>query len=112
MNKIFKKQSLLFVVALTLCMVARADYSQDSGRITQLFTNSEGAVAVTLDGGFSSANAAKQCPNGDGNWAGVITANPILKATLLMAKSNGSVVVVTTSGCEAGWLKIIDMFVK
>jgi hypothetical protein len=111
--KILKKITLLlFAASMTLCTMAHAAYSQDSGRIVQLFANTQGAVAIVLDAGYPNAIAAKQCLAGDGGWAGVTTADPIFKATLLMAKQKGSVVVVTTEGCESGWLKIIDIYVR
>jgi len=91
---------------------ANAGYSQDSGIITQIFVTPEGAIALNLDTGSPNPKAAGQCAAGDGHWAGIATANPVFKATLLTAKSAGSQVFLTTLGCEGGWFKIMDMYVK
>ena len=107
-----KMRVVLLIVTMALCTAARAGYSQDSGRITQLFMSTEGAVAVTLDVGFANAIATRQCPVNDGYWAGIIAADPLFKAVLLSAKSKGSTVVITTEGCEGNWFKIIDIYVK
>jgi len=107
-----KKSLTLLLTCATLSIAAHAGYSQDSGRITQLFTNTDRAIGVTLDNGFPNAIAAKQCPTTDGNYAGFVTADPIFKAALLIAKSKGSTVTITTQGCEGGWFKILDVYVK
>lgn len=97
---------------MMLCMSAQAGWSQDSGRIAQLFATPDGAIAIALDNGFPNAIAAQQCPAGDGQWAGVATSNAAFKGALMLAKSAGSQIVVTTLGCEGSWLKIIDVYVK
>lgn len=107
-----KKRLILLLNCATLSIAAHAGYSQDSGRISQLWTNTDGAIAIMLDNGFPNAMAAKQCTTSDGNYAGIVTADPIFKAALLMAKSKGSTVTVTTQGCEGGWFKILDVYVK
>lgn len=106
------KRLVLLVASLTFCMSAYAGHSQDSGRIVEIFVNTNGAIALRLDNAFPNAFASKQCPNGDGTWAGTVLADPIFKATLLMAKSRSSPVVVTIEGCEGGWFKIIDIYVR
>ena len=106
------KRLALLSICVTLCIAAHAGYSQDSGRITQLFTNTDGAIGVMLDNGFPNAIAARQCSTSDGNYAGIVTADPIFKAALLMAKSKGSTVTITTQGCEGGWLKIQDVYIR
>ena len=105
-------KQMLFAAGMSLSFAANAGYSQDSGLITQIFATPEGAIALNLDNGFPNAKAAGQCAASDGYWAGIVTADPVFKATLLMAKSKGYRVVVTTLGCEGGWFKIMDVYVK
>lgn len=106
------KWIMFLITGATFCMPAHAGYSQDFGRIVELFANTNGAIALRMDTAFPNAIASNQCPAGDGMWAGISTADPIFKATLLMAKSKGSPVVVTINGCEGGWFKIIDVYVR
>lgn len=90
-----------------------AIYSQDMGRISDLYVSESGTVAIVLDGGYPNANAEGQCPTNNG-YAGNLTASPALKAALLSAKASGSVVQVTIIGCDSGgaWFKIVDVHIK
>jgi hypothetical protein len=106
------KRFLLFVGCAVLCMTARAYYVQDSGHITDIFVNQNGAIAVRLDNGFPNSVANFQCPPGDGTWAGNASPNPALMAALMLAKSKGYTVVVVTQGCDSGWFKIENVYVK
>lgn len=92
---------------------ASGQASQDAGRISELYVNAPGAIAVQLDSGFPNASAANQCPTNNG-WAGVDAAiNPSLKAALLLAKATNSNVIVSTQGCLGGaWLNVVDVYLK
>lgn len=108
-----KWSALAMVFGLALTPNVYAAYSQDVGKIAELYVNDSGNIAVRLDGGFPNAIAAGQCSIGYG-WAGRVAANSTLKAALLAAKSTGSSVTITTLGCETGsdWLKILDVYIK
>jgi hypothetical protein len=97
---------------LSWSVMAQAGYSQDSGQIAELFTSQSGAIAIRLSSGYKNAIAAGQCASSDGTWAGLIAPNSSIKAAIMLAKAQNSTVVITTSGCEGGWLKIMDMYVK
>jgi len=99
-------------VVLSWSAVAQAGYSQDSGQITDLFASQTGAIAIRLSNGYKNAIAEGQCPAGDGTWAGLVAPNSSIKAAIILAKGQNSTVVITTLGCEGGWLKIMDMYVK
>lgn len=106
------KAWVVIAAGVMLSVTAHAGWSQDSGRVVQLYANANGAIAVQLDGGFPNSIAAGQCTSSDGGWAGLATPNPSVRAALVLAKATGSPVVITTEGCEGGWLKILDVYVK
>jgi len=107
-----KKILAFFAAALSLSVMAQTGWSQDSGHITDLFASQSGAIAIRIDNGYKNAIAAGQCPSSDGAWAGLLAPNASIKAAIMLAKAQNSTVVITTSGCEGGWLKIMDMYVK
>ena len=106
------KRFVFFLAGAAFSIAAQAGYSQDSGRVVELFTNAAGAIAVRLDNGYPNSVAARQCSSSDGVWAGSATPNPTLTAALFLAKAKGSSVTITTEGCEGGWLKVVDIYVK
>ena len=99
-------------VILSWSVMAQTGYSQDSGQITEVFASQTGAIAIRLSNGYKNGLVAGQCPGGDGTWAGLTAPNSSIKAAIMLAKAQNSTVVITTSGCEGGWLKIMDMYVK
>jgi len=111
------RKSLNFVAifcALAMSQIAlpASAWIQDTGVITEMYVSASGSVAVKLTGGFPNAVADGQCPSYNG-WAGVAsTVDPNMKASLLMAKISESPVVLTISGCQGAWMKIVDMYVK
>lgn len=110
----------VFVVMLSGFMISQdayGAYSQDSGKITELYANDSGGIAIHLENGFPNALSSAQCPSVSSNgswWAGNLTAKSSLKAALMTAKAIGSNVVITINGCEAGgaWLKILDVYIR
>ncbi len=90
-----------------------ASYTQDTGKITSLFVNVSGTVAITLDSAFVNAKSGSQCPTANG-YGGNAAADPAFKAALLAAKAAQQTVTVTVQGCEASgaWFKIIDVYVN
>ena len=108
-----KNKIVAFAAAmLSWSVMAQTGYSQDTGQIAELFTSQTGAIAIRLSTGYKNAIAAGQCPSSDGTWAGLTAPNPAIKAALMLAKAQNSTVTITTLGCEGGWLKIMDMYVK
>lgn len=100
------------VLLFTNNLVNSAGYSQDTGKITNFYSNLNGDVGIQLDNGFHNANKENQCPNNNG-FAGVAAnANPFIKSALLSAKAANKTIVVTTYGCQGSWLKIVDMYIK
>ena len=102
----------LAAAILSWSAMAQTGYSQDSGQIAEVFASQTGAIAIRLSNGYKNGIAAGQCPGGDGTWAGLTAPNSSIKAAIMLAKAQNSTVVITTSGCEGGWLKIMDMYVK
>jgi hypothetical protein len=105
----------MLVVLLISTSVMATSYTQDSGKISSLYANAGGSVAVKLDSGFLNAVAGNQCSNiGPNGWAGNNAADPLLKSALLAAKTSNQNVVLTVQGCESGgaWFKLIDIYLK
>ena len=98
---------------LLLVMTSSAAYGGggEEGIISELYADADGNIAVKFAGGFPKAEAANKCSNYTG-WAGNRNVAPILKSTLLAAKSSGSPVILAISGCDGGWLKINAVYVK
>ncbi|MCX7110903.1 MAG: hypothetical protein NTX45_12395 [Proteobacteria bacterium] len=112
MNRFFSV--FLVAGALFASTAYCASYTQDFGRISNLYTNPDGAIAVHLDTGYPNAIAAGQCSTSSGYWAGLAASNSSLKAALFLAKATGSKVAITIQGCEVGgsWLKILDVYIN
>ncbi len=109
----FRRSAIfLSLIGIMSFVPAHAGRTQDSGIITNLFINDFGSIAIHLDNGFPNAVATRQCPNGDGAWAGGIT-DKTLKAALLMAKATKARITVTIEGCVGGggWLRIMELSV-
>lgn len=109
-----KIKQLLQLGSLMVMASQCVAYSQDSGVIGKVYVSSIGGIAITLQGGFSNATAAQECPGNNG-FAGMPAgsgADPLLKSAILAAKASGQNVTVTTEGCEAGgnWLKLTGIY--
>jgi len=102
----------LAAAILSWSAMAQTGYSQDSGQVAEVFASQTGAMAIRLSNGYKNAMAAGQCAASDGTWAGLAAPNSSIKAAIMLAKAQNSTVVITTLGCEGGWLKIMDMYVK
>ena len=105
------KYLLIYIMLFSMSSVEAA--SSDEGTISQMYVSASGNVAIQLTNGFSNSIANNECPGFNG-WAGNTAADPMLKSALLAAKSSGSNVMLTISGCMAGtvWLKIIAAYIK
>ena len=101
----------LFAVLLLVMTSSAAFAGGEEGVISELYADADGNIAVKFEGGFPTAEVANKCPNYKG-WAGNRNVAPILKSTLLSAKSSGSTVILAISGCDGGWLKINAVYVK
>jgi len=86
-------------------------YSSDTGKVTRVFVNPAGAIAVQIEGGFQHAVADEQCVSNNG-WAGHGNADSVLKSAILAAKASGQSITVTTEGCNGGWFKIKDLYIN
>jgi hypothetical protein len=90
---------------------AFAAYASDSGKIVEIYTTTDGAMAFRLDGGFPNANTQASCGGSPDIWAGVVASSDRnIKAAILMAKALGSDVVVTSLGCaepNTSWIRVI-----
>lgn len=109
-----KIKNLLFFCLLPVMANAQT-YSQDTGKVSELYVSSSGSFAIKLDGGFVQADADNQCSTvGSTGWAGHAAADPLLKSAVLTAKTSGQTVTVTIQGCEAsgGWFKLMDLYVQ
>lgn len=89
-----------------------ANTSSDKAKISTLFVDTSGSIAITLSNDFSAARTQNQCPSANG-FAGHTNADPIMKSALLAAKAADKEVTVVTSGCTAGdhWFNIIALYV-
>jgi hypothetical protein len=94
--------------------------TQDSGTIKTFYATSGGMFAIQLSNGFSNAFAAYP-PNASGcgavtanGYAGLTTADPILKSALLSAKAAQEPVRISIDGCDSNnptWFKIIGVYI-
>ncbi|HET9867140.1 MAG TPA: hypothetical protein VFQ06_07610 [Nitrospira sp.] len=102
-----------FVALLTLASISTSALaaSTEEGRITTLYTDNAGNIAVQLDTGFP--NSTTECITYNG-WAGIVAANANVAAALVSAKANNSTVLITISRCTHGgsWLSITGVYVK
>jgi len=90
-----------------------SQYVQDSGRIEKIYLAGESTIAVRLDGGFPNATATGTCPTAS-YWAGKLTAEKSLIASLMSAKASGQKVTMGISGCDGngGWFRISDLYLS
>lgn len=109
------QKSTYAIVAMSLLLATEglAASLSDEGRISELYANVDGRIAIKLDTGFPNAITANACPSGK-VWAGSEAANNSMKAALITAKASGSPVKVTISGCtnNGTWMKLIDLTVR
>ncbi|ALQ08176.1 hypothetical protein D172_008960 [Pseudoalteromonas sp. Bsw20308] len=85
----------------------------DVGKISELFVEDSGAMAIKLSNGFPKSIASSECPTNNG-WAGVTIDSPELKSALLAAKATQSEVSVSIYGCTRSnaWFKVRSVYVK
>lgn len=89
-------------------------YTQDTGKITDIFVSQNGSLAIKINSGKQGIpNAAKKfnCTSGSG-WVGLSNPHSIIVSAIMTAKTTKEEVVVTIDGCEGGWFKIKDMYIK
>ncbi|MDZ7923415.1 MAG: hypothetical protein U5M23_05010 [Marinagarivorans sp.] len=96
----------LFLLVLLLSLPCFA-YKQAEGFIKELYVNTDGSIALKLEGGFSS-DVTTECPSHNG-YAGVRNSDPIVKSMLLAAYTSKSKVKLGIGGCDSAWLKIFDV---
>lgn len=107
-----KMKSVLLVTALMSVSATGHAASEDVGTIGDLYTNPAGAIAIRLSNGFQNAISAGECATSNG-YAGLMAADPVIKAALLTAKAGGQSVRVIISGCESSgaWWKISAVYI-
>ena len=89
-------------------------FTQDTGKITDIFVSQNGSLAIKVNGGRQGIpNATKKfnCTSG-GGWVGLSNPHSIIVSAIMTAKTTKEEVVVTIGGCEGGWFKIKDMYIK
>lgn len=103
----------VITASLIFTTIGLAAPTEDNGKISDLYTHEDGAIAIKLDNGFPNALAAKHCPTNT-SWAGTTSASNSLKAALITAKALRSSVKVTINGCVKlnTWMKLIDLYIQ
>lgn len=101
----------LFCMLLSSAVLAASPWTQDTGKITEIYVNASGSVAFRMDVPFQNAISDGQCPSSNG-WAGHAAADPVLKSAILAVKAAKQTVTVTISGCEGGWFKVASIYIK
>ena len=110
-----KFASALIILVLGFGDVSAATYTQDTGKIKNLYVSASGNIAIQLDNGFPNAASGGQCTTANLNsFGGNAIADPVFKSTLLAARAAQQTLTVTVQGCEANgaWFKIIDVYVN
>jgi hypothetical protein len=112
----------MFVLRFICCFLLLASsanafaYAGDTGKIVEVYTTTDGAMAFRLDGGFPNANTQANCGGSPDMWAGVpASADRSIKAAILMAKAVGSDVFVASLGCaepNTSWIRVIVLQIK
>ncbi|MGI0116191.1 hypothetical protein [Zooshikella sp. RANM57] len=108
------KSTVLFIMLLWTLPSSASNYAQDVGIISKVYVSATGTVALQMRGGragIPQAVAKYPCVSSNG-WVGHFQADSVLKSAILMAKSAGSNVTVTTQGCEGEWFKILDIYIN
>lgn len=106
----FKIASLLMLIAVPVTTFA----ASDAGKIVEVYAHPGGQMALRLDNGLPSSNAANNCGSVGNVWAGVAAADSSsIKSAILAAKVAGSTVTLVTLGtCVGGWIKIEAMSIN
>lgn len=108
-------KKVFIAVFMFICFPALgAEYSQDNGKISQLFVTPAGSLGFQLVGGkegIPNAVTKFSCTSG-GGWIGHATMDSVFKSVILAAKASDSEVAVTIEGCEGSWFKVKDVYVK
>lgn len=106
------KQSLMAFAGLLLSTSALAN--SDSGKIIELYSRLDGAMAVRLNTGLPNSSQDTKCGGTSLDWAGVpATADPSIKSALLSAHAMGkNVELVTFGNCVSNWVQIEAMHIK
>ncbi|WNJ97565.1 hypothetical protein RND59_20430 [Vibrio ruber] len=103
-------KKILMGGALFLTISANAaNYSQDTGIVSNVFVTPSGAIALQLSQGYPNAVSSGQCTKSNG-WAGVSNADGAFKSVILAAKTAGQKLTVTINGCEGNWFKVQDIY--
>lgn len=104
---------LAFTFLSLLSFQALANHSEDTGEVSRVFVNPQGAIALKLKNGFLNAEKSNQCSATNRNgWAGLSNADPVLKSVIIAAKSSSQTLTVTIEGCNGGWYKIKDLYLN
>lgn len=121
--KAFKSSKRAFSLLMLLAIGASQSlYAQttslDIGAVDRLKVDDMGAVAISISGGFTQANADDQCGAGvTATWAALSSSisgadTAFLKSVLLAAKSSGDDIDILTEGCQSGQLVIREIIVR
>jgi hypothetical protein len=104
----------LLILAICLIPLKSFAYTQDSGKITNIFVSPTGSIAFKVNNGregIPNAVAVYSCSSG-GGWIGHNSADPVLKSAVLAAKAANMDIVITIEGCEGDWFKVKDMYIN
>jgi len=101
----------LLVTALLTLSASCYGHTPDSGKISRVYVNPTGAIALQLDNGFPNANSNNECPSNNG-WAGLAETDPVMKSAIIAAKTSGQSVLLNLEGCVGRWLRIKEMYLN
>ena len=92
-------------------------YTQDVGKVTEVYVTSDGTVAFRMSGGFQKAGTQYHCNNNDANFfAGALNPDPVFKSALLTAKAQNLTATVTIYGClgndSRNWFSVGDIYIR
>ncbi len=105
------KFAILFVLFLSTNSYA---YTQDSGKITNMFVTPTGTLGFKVGGGkqgIPKAASEYQCTSG-GGWIGNSDMDATMKSVIIAAKMAGNNVTVTIQDCNGTWFKLKDLYVN
>ncbi|TQV74920.1 hypothetical protein FLL45_08145 [Aliikangiella marina] len=107
-----KKYFILITMLLISQNICASEFSQDTGKVANLYVTPGGTIAFKLSGGragIPNAVAKFSCTT-NGGWIGHETMKPIFESAILAAKTAGNEITVTIDGCEGGWFKVKDIY--
>src|SRR3954454_18860071 len=111
-RKVIATCCILFLGTLIVMPTAAMaqTYTQDTGKIVQLYTSPSEALAIRLDGGFPNAKRSfTSCQSAI--WAGFAGPKSAMTMALLSAQASGGQVTIAINGCMGAWFNILDIYV-